>query len=624
MINFLLIACLFVTVLSAIPVVLQLRTQPKGLNVCFFAEMWERFSYYGMRALLIYYLTQHFLFEDGHASEQYGNYTALVYLTPLLGGLLADRWLGTRKAIIFGAVLLCLGHIGMTIEGLPAQQVLTYQNHTYDFVTTGRQDARQVRLDVNGHSYDWKAGQDGGITLTGLPADAPLPSVLPKGGYQLQVVKKTPWAEQAYYFAVSLIILGVGLMKPNISTIVGQLYARGDPRRDSGFQLYYYGINLGSFWSALLCGYVGQSVGWWAGFGLAGIGMVLGLVVFILGKRWLQGQGEPPADADLSKRIAGPLSRQTVIYALCLLLGLPVIYYLIQHHGLVGITELVAVAAILAYVVFRMITRYTRVENYRLALAMILSLCSVVFWTLFEQAGSSLNLFAARNVDLDFVAHAQTLTLFGHPLVFASTAQLAQIGGLPAGATWIDMGIAASQTQSFNAGFILLFSPILAALFAWLGRRRADPPPLRKFAFALACVGISFLFLSFGSTLANAAFRVPWYFLLITYMLHSLGELTLSPVGLSQQTKLSPVTLVSTMMAIWFLGTSGAQYLAGQIAKLAATDTIGGQVLDPQLALKTSVATFTLIGWWGLGLAAAVFVLSFLISHWAGESSQDT
>lgn len=619
MINLLILASVVITALSAIPVVLQLRTQPKGLIICFMTEMWERFSYYGMRALLIYYLTQHFLFSDGRANDQYASYTALVYLTPLIGGLVADRWLGTRKAIIFGAILLCLGHFGMTFEGQPAQQVLDYGGHSYSFVTEGRQQARTVRLEVAGHTYDWAVGPQGELTIKDLPQNltkaAPLPAVLAKGTYSFSVVKRTPWGENAYYLAVSLIILGVGFMKPNISTIVGQLYERHDPRRDSGFQLYYYGINLGSFWSALLCGYVGQTVGWWAGFGLAGLGMLVGLLVFVLGKSWLMGNGAPPESSRLAERPGGFLTRETLIYLACLG-GLPIVYYLIQRHTIVGLAELGCVILILVYVVFRMITRYSRAENFRLGLAMILSLCSVFFWTLFEQAGSSLNLFAARNVNLEFLSQARVLVLGGQTFVLASAAQLAAFGGLPAHAVWIDMGITAAQTQSFNAGGILLLSPFLAALFAFLGKRNLDPPPLRKFAFALACAGAGFLVLTIASSGADALFRVPWYCLLLTYLLHSLGELTLSPVGLSQQTRLSPVTLVSTMMAVWFLGTSGAQYLAGMIARLASTDTVAGQVLDAQASLTTSVATFTVIGWCGLGLSAAVLGLSFLISHW--------
>ncbi|EGF91708.1 inner membrane transporter ybgH [Asticcacaulis biprosthecium C19] len=620
MINFLLVACVLVTVLSAIPVVLQMRNQPRGLIVCFFTEMWERFSYYGMRALLIYYLTQHFLFSDKHATEQYASYTALVYLTPLIGGLVADRWLGTRKAVIFGAVLLCLGHLGMAFEGKPAEQILTHAGQTYSFVSEGRQAQREVRLQVGDASYDWQATPDGGLTIAGLPADAPLPATLPPGSFELTVANPTPWAEQAYYLAVSLIILGVGFLKPNISTIVGQLYDGRDPRRDSGFQLYYYGINLGSFWSALLCGYVGQTVGWWAGFGLAGIGMVAGLAVFILGKSWLDGRGAPPEPEKLTEKVAG-LPRETVVYALSLL-GLPLVFYLIQRHAIVGLAELTGVVIVLGYVVFRMITRYSREENYRLALAMVLSLCSVAFWALFEQAGSSLNLFAARNVDLQFLDDAKTIALFGHTYVLASAAQLEALGGLPAGTVWIDMGLTGSQTQSFGPGFILLGAPVMAFVLAWLGRRHLDPPPLRKFAFALACAGGGFLMLTLGANWIDASFRVPWYFLLLTYMFHAIGELALSPVGLSQQTKLSPVTLVSTMMAIWFLGTSGAQYVAGMIANTAASQTVGGQVVDAQASLDASIATFTTIGLWGLGLAVGVFVLSYFISHWAGEDAR--
>jgi POT family proton-dependent oligopeptide transporter len=287
---------ILVTLVTGIPVLIQLlRQHPKGLIILFFAEMWERFSYYGMRAILIFYLTQHFLFDPKTASSHYGSYTSLVYLLPLIGGFLADKYLGTRKAVAFGAILLVAGHLTMAIEGKPAVQTLTYAGQTYEFQAEGRGQDRVAKLVVAGKSYEVAATKAGEFEIKNLPADAPLPAVLAKSAYKLDVKDRDPTYLNIFWLALSLIIMGVGFLKPNISTIVGQLYPQGDPRRDPGFTLYYYGINLGSFWASILCGLLGVTVGWWAGFGLAGVGMLAGFVVFVLGKPLLQGKGEPPS-----------------------------------------------------------------------------------------------------------------------------------------------------------------------------------------------------------------------------------------------------------------------------------------------------------------------------------------
>ena len=236
-----------VTFATAVPVILQLRGHPKGLFVLFFAEMWERFSYYGMRGLLIFYLSEQFLFDDDFAQGQYGGYTALVYLLPLVGGFVADRWLGTRKAIGFGALLLVAGHLTMAVEGKPAVQALTYHGAQYAFQVTGRMEGRKALIKVGEGTYAYGATPDGGLAIQGLPATAPLPSVLPKGAFQLSVKGREPLFVDVFYLALSLIIMGVGFLKANISSIVGKLYPQGDPRRDPGFTLYYYGVNLGAF-----------------------------------------------------------------------------------------------------------------------------------------------------------------------------------------------------------------------------------------------------------------------------------------------------------------------------------------------------------------------------------------
>jgi POT family proton-dependent oligopeptide transporter len=584
--NLVLLIGLAITVLTGIPVFLQMRKHPRGLFIVFLAEMWERFSYYGMRAILIYYLTQHFLFDDKTAQGQYGAYTSMVYLLPLIGGVIADRWLGMRKAILLGGVLLVLGHLGMGIEGPPARQTLTYAGATYGFETTGRAETRAARLKVGGESYAYGPAPGGGIAIEGLPANAPLPAVLKPGAYELKV-DRTPLFTSAMFMALSLIIMGVCFMKANLSAIVGQLYPQGDPRRDSGFTFYYYGINLGSFWAAIVCGWLGQTVGWWAGFGMAGVGMTAGLVVFVWGRKWLGGVGEAPSQAVLARSVAGPITVERLIY-LCAVGGVFLVWLLLGRNALVGYLLGAGSVAVLAYLAWHMARHCTKVEAQRIGLALVLIAAAVVFWTLFEQAGSSMSQFAERNTDLS-IGFGQSIT--------------------------------ASQTQSLNPGFILLFAPAFAALWTWLGKRGRDPNPLIKFGLALLQVGLGFLVLVYGSRFADGQFRVPVIFLTLAYMLHTTGELFLSPVGLSQMTKLSTGAVVATIMATWFLASAWAQWIGGWVAGLTASETVAGKVLDPGKALETYDRVFTQIGWWGIGFGVLMLALSPWLKHWAHGAS---
>ena len=567
---------LIIVLVTFVPVFLQMRAHPRGLFVLFFAEMWERFSYYGMRGLLIFYLTQHFLFDDKQAQGQYAAYTSLVYLLPLVGGLLADRFLGMRKAIAFGALLLVAGHGAMAIEGAPATQVLTYQGAKYEFVVHGRADSREVKLKVGEGEYAFGANEAGGLEFKGLPTDAPIPAVLAKGSYELSVVKGPKIYQDIMFLALSFIIMGVGFLKPNISSIVGQLYPENDPRRDAGFTLYYYGINLGAFVAAIVCGRLGQEVGWWAGFGLAGIGMAAGWVVFMLGKPMLEGKGEPPNPEDLAKPVFGPLNREWLIYILGVA-GVGIIWVLVQQNAYVGAMLGLGSVCVLGYLAWFMATKCNAIERGRMILALVLIAASVIFFVLFEQAGSSLNQFADRNTQLT----------------------------LPGGSS-----MTAAQTQSFNSGFILLFAPAFAALWAFLGRRNLDPSAPMKFSLALMQVGIGFLILVAGVKFADGAYKVPLIFLAMAYMLHTTGELFLSPVGLSQMTKLSAPAVVSTIMAVWFLASSWAQYLGGMVANLTATETVAGQVLDPKGALETYASVFQTIGIWAIGLGILLAIAS--------------
>jgi POT family proton-dependent oligopeptide transporter len=582
------LAGIVITVATAIPVVWQLATHPKGLFILFFAEMWERFSYYGMRGLLIFYLTQQFLFNDTFSQGQYAAYTSLVYLVPLIGGFLADRYIGTRKAIMFGALLLVAGHGTMAIEGKPATQVLTYEGQRYEFVVRGRMETRDVKLIVDGQPYAFGPSSDGGFEIKGLAAGGPLPSVLAKGSYQFTVEGRDQMYVDIFYLALALIIMGVGFLKANISTIVGQLYSTGDPRRDPGFTLYYYGINLGAFWAAIACGYLGTTYGWYAGFGAAGIGMLLGLIVFWLGKPLLEGKGEPPNPEAIKKPILGPINTEWLIY-ICGLIGVGVVWLIVQQHDWVGYMLAGGSVIVLGYLLLFMITSCTFVEAQRIILALILIGASVLFWTLFEQAGSSMNQFAERNTVLN-------------------------LGGV---------GINPAQTQSFNAGFILLLAPLFSAIWAYLGRFDLDPNPVLKFGLALVQVGAGFFVLVWGAQFADESFRVPMIFLVLAYLLHTTGELCLSPVGLSQMTKLSPAATVSTIMATWFLASSWAQYAGGIVAQLTAAETVAGQVLDPGKALQTYVGVFEMIGLWGLMLGGGMIVLSPILRYLAHDKRKD-
>ena len=602
---------LIITFATGVPVLMQiLKNHPRGLIILFFAEMWERFSYYGMRGILIFFLTQHFLFDDAMAGSTYGSYTSLVYLLPLLGGIMADRFIGTRKAVAFGALLLVAGHGMMAFEGRPATETLTYAGQTYQIDAEGRGAAREVSIVVSGQKYAFEAAENG-LAIENLPAASPLPAVLPTGEYKIDATRDMAGVN-VFYLAVSFIIMGVGFLKPNISTLVGQLYPQGDPRRDSGFTLYYYGINLGSFWAAVLCGLLGQTVGWWAGFGLAGVGMALGWVVFVLGKPLLQGKGEPPAEANLSKPMLGPINREWSIYLLSIL-GVGVVWFMVQRNALVGWVLGAATVASLLFILYVIIkVCENKAQRERMMLALVLIFGSVVFFTLFEQAGTSLNLFADRNVDLSITP--QAFQLLG--VTVGTPAQIAA-AGLSTSGPWIDATITAAQTQSFNAGFILIFAPIMAALWSFLGKRNLDPNPTLKFGLGLLQVGLGFMIVVWGAGMANSAFQMPLLLLGLLYLFHTTGELFLSPVGLSEITKLSVAKVVSFMMAVWFLASSIAQYVGGWIAGLAGTETVGGQVLNPGLALQTSLEVFKLLGLWGMGIGVAFIVISHFIKGWS-------
>lgn len=371
---------------------------PRGLVILFFTEMWERFSYYGMRGLLILYLTQHFLFSDERSTVLYGAYTALVYVMTIIGGTLADRYLGSRKAVTFGAILLVMGHFGMAFEGNGSQQVMTYNGAEYRLTLDGRGgDANQIIVSDRGVS---RISFNEGATVMQIadPAAVGLPETISTASYSLRVETETFYLN-ILYLSLALIIAGVGFLKANISTIVGALYNYGDSRRDSGFTIFYMGINLGSFISSIACGYLGIMYGWKYGFGLAGIGMLAGLMTFLKYQDWLEGKAEPPSEEKLQQKILGPLN----IEHMCYLTGVGIIavsMLLVTNAHLVN-ESYVGLLGILIFVVLVIyaITQCAGEERDRMLAGIYFVLAQIPFWALFEQAGSSLNLFTDRLVD---------------------------------------------------------------------------------------------------------------------------------------------------------------------------------------------------------------------------------
>lgn len=491
---------------------------PVGLYILFLTEMWERFSFYGMKALLIFYLTKYHFFSDTDGNHIVGNYAALVYALPILGGALADRYLGFRKAVIFGAVLLVLGHLGMAYEGFQA-----YYSASGDVV-------------------------------------------------------RDEFAIQCFYLSMGLIIMGVGFLKPNISTIVGELYEPGDSRRDSGFTIFYMGINLGSFIATLLCGWLGETYGWRYGFGAAGIGMFFGLLVFIWGQKYLMGKAEPK-DPELlqSKSIFG-ISKEWLIYLLSVA-GVFVCWQLVQNHVVVGSILSGTSILVVLYLIWFIIKECTAQERGQMIVLIVLILFTVVFWALFEQAYTSMNLFADRVID--------RITPFGE--------------------------IKASQFLALNALFIILLAPVFAWVWIRLAKKNLEPGTPVKFAIGIIMAGLGFGALVMGIQSADAFGKVGPYWLALAYLLHTCGELALSPVGLSAVTKLSVPKIVGFMMGVWFLATASSEYIASILANIAHVDTEGGVVADTKVALGAYSELFSFLLYAGVITGGILLLLSPLL-----------
>ncbi|HYD13143.1 MAG TPA: oligopeptide:H+ symporter [Allosphingosinicella sp.] len=473
---------------------------PKGLYMLFFAEMWERFSFYGMRAILVFYLVQHWLYTESVGNGVLGAYGALVYITPVLGGYVADRYLGQRKAVLFGGILLAIGHGLMAVEG----------------------DGGQSDPTIN-----------------------------------------------VFWAALAFIIVGSGFLKANISVMVGQLYPRTDVRRDGAYTIFYMGINAGAAIGTLLVGYLGQKVGWGYGFGLAGIGMLTGLIVFVLGKKLLNGAGEP----------ARPLSRQAefMLYGIGIA-SIAVIWVLIQNRDVIQMLLLVAGILLLGYVLYQAF-KLDKIPRERIFAILFLIALNPVFWALFEQAGGSINLYTDK---------------------------------------FADTKIPASLFQAINPTYIILLAPLFASMWVALARRGLEPSAPAKFGLGLLQVGASLTVFVWGanafgieSRLADGTvvFLTPIIWVFILYFLATTGELCLSPVGLSAMNRLAPSFMASLIMGAWFYTTAVGNFLAGKIGE--ATGGHSGEMVQ-----ATTLSVWNMVGWIAIGVGVVVLLLSPIVKKW--------
>ncbi|MBR9861702.1 peptide MFS transporter [bacterium] len=482
---------------------------PKGLMTLFFSEMWERFCYYGMRVLLTLYLVKSLMKGDADAALIYGAYTGLVYAAPILGGRMADRYLGYRFAVMLGAILMAIG----------------------EFIILGGNDH---------------------FLLIGMGA----------------------------------LIVGNGYFKANISTIVGKLYKDNDPRRDSGFTIFYIGINIGALLATTLVAYVGETYGFDKGFGLAGIGMLMGLLIFWSGRKNYEKAEGLEITEEGKKKVAGPLNMAHVITIGSLFL-IPVCYFLINHNSwldyiLLGLFVYIAISMISAgskadQAAEAAGTGNTSVKVWRdrMIALIIFMVINITFWACFEQAGTSLTLFADRNVDR-------------------------MIGG------W---EMPASMTQFFNPLFIIVFGSIFSVMWVQLAKIGKNPSIPMKFAFGILQLGVGFLLTIVGLQFVNDAYQVPLLTLVFLYLFHTTGELFLSPIGLSMVTKLAPKNVAGTAMGAWFLSFAIANYVGGKIAALTGGHG-GEEKLNVAEGLEKYTTVFSNIGYVLLGIAVIIMIFN--------------
>lgn len=467
---------------------------PPGLYMLFFAEMWERFCFYGMRALLTLYMTKHFLYSDEQANGVYGSYNSLVYLSPILGGFLAQKFLGFRAAIILGGIIMAIGEFVLVVQ-----------------------------------------------------------------------------REFFFYAGMATIIFGNGLFKPNISTLVGTLYREGDPRRDSGFTIFYMGINIGALASTLICGYIGENYGWTYGFAIAGVGILLGVATFAGGRKLLMGNGEPPDPQALPRNVAMTIALGIVL--------IPITYFLLREVAIVRWMLGITIAFVIG-LLFVTALREEHTQRERMFVLIVLWFFHALFWAFFEQAGSSLTLFTDRNVEL----------------------------------TMAGWKMPTSWGQFFNPAFILVFGTVFTLLWTKLGRMGRDPSIPNKFALGLVQLGLGYGVLVIGAQFAGPDAMLPLIFLVLCYLLHTTGELCLSPIGLSAVTKLAPKRMTGIVMGAWFLSISFGHTIAAWIASL--TGDAGKVEGDASQSLPIYIDIYLTMAWVSVGAGVLLFLLSPVLKRW--------
>jgi len=491
---------------------------PPGLVVCFSTELWERFSYYGMRALLVFYLTQHFLYSDDEAFLIYGAYTALVYLMPVFGGIFADQFLGSRKAVTVGAILMVIGQLGLTITGPEAMESVA----------------------------------DGA-----------------------RVVERDPVFLNGFFLSLALIVTGVGFLKTNISTVVGLLYGKNDPRRDGGFTIFYMGINIGAAAAPLLTAWLAFEFGWSWGFGMAGVGMMAGLLGFLKGQKYLLGHAEPPHPDRLKQKVFAGINVEWMIYSSSLLLVL-FAWFMLQHQHLVGTLLSFIGLLVSGLIIWYAFFRCSPVERDRLIVVSVLILFTVSFWAFYEQMGSSLVLFADRLVDR---------VVFGYEIHAASLVSLPAI-------------------------FVIIFAPLYSMMWFALGQRGIEPQAPMKFVIAIALLALGFVSLAFGIGVTAAGQQVALFWFVLNFLLLVLGELCLAPVGMSMLTKLSPHRIVAMMMGVFLLAISASSFISGLLAQLTSVERVGEELTDPAAAMANYQDVFQMMGMIALSVAAVLLILS--------------
>lgn len=555
------IAWLVVGIWVALVIAANRKIHPKVLFLLFMVELWERFSYYGMRALFILYLTSLTITGGFHIPQDeaygiYAAYGALVYLTPLAGGILADRILGFRKAIFWGAVLMAAGQFTLALS-------------------TGQQKIPQTDVQA----------------LPALTGTSVLAGTTDGGGNLLLM-----------YLGLALLVLGNGFFKPNISSLIGRYYEQGDPRRDGAFTIFYMGINIGAFLTPLTCGTIGEIEGWSYGFMTAGLGMCLGLAIFLYtaARGYLGPHAEPPTPAAGSaissvanEGVANPDGNNTnslatatptqpwYLTASAVYLGtfaaIPLAMLLIHHNEVMDWILLSLGLITVAYII-RISLDYDLVERQRMWVIILLLFFTTVFWSFFELAGSAINIFTLQNVNKNL---------------------------------WWGIQLTTSNFQAVNPLFIMVFAPFFSVMWVWLARRGWEPAAPVKFAIGLALLGAGFLVLNLGKAAAVDA-MVPALFLILMYLLHTLGELALSPVGLSLVTKLAPARIAGLCMGFWFLSSA----IAHQAGKWISRLTVVPEGSSREESLQKSIEVFNMVGMFALISAGILLALSPIIKRW--------